>query len=651
MQIPAAEAAPAVDVSSSFRAVDGAIVLGYAVVVVAAGLWLSRRASKSLESYFLGGRSLPWYMLGVSNASGMFDISGTMLMVYWLFVYGMKSVWIPWLWPVFNQIFLMVYLSIWMRRSGVMTGAEWIRFRFGDSPGAQLAHLIVVLFAIINVIGFLAYGFIGIGKFAATFLPWQLHDDPIWNANLYGLLITAITTLYVVKGGMFSVVFTEVFQFVVMTIGCVWVGIIAMQRVSPEMLNAALPAGWRDLWPGWRLNIDWSSVLPAANDKIVNKDGWQLFGALFSLMLVKGYLQALAGPAPNYDMQRILSTRSPREAALMSGLVNVVLLIPRYMLVAGLTVLALAFFTDELRTMGGDVDFELVLPLAMRYFVPAGLFGLLIAALLAAFMSTYAATVNAAPAYLVNDVYKRYINPQASQKTYVWMSYAASLAVVAVGTAFGFMNEQLNDVVKWLTFALYGGYTAANVLKWHWWRFNSFGYFWGMLAGMASAGAMPGLLDRLSSKSPTIWSIPKEVVSFPAIFAASLVGCIVGSLVTRSDDAAVLKNFYLKVRPWGFWGPIHEMVAAERPGLQPNRNFRRDMVNIVVGIAWQTALTAAGIYIVLQDWRSLGVALAVIGATSVFLKFNWYDKLRDEPDEAESATEIAASPASAPASA
>jgi Na+/proline symporter len=636
MQSPASQAAaPPIDASASLHFVDAAIIIAYVVIVVVAGLWLSRKASKSLESYFLGGRTLPWYMLGVSNASGMFDISGTMLMVYWLFVYGLKSIWIPWLWPVFNQIILMVYLSVWMRRSGVMTGAEWIRFRFGDNRGAHLAHFIVVLFALVNVIGFLAYGFIGIGKFAATFLPWQLSSDPDWNVNLYGLLISALTTVYVVKGGMFSVVFTEVFQFVVMTIGCLGVGFIAMQQVSPEVLNAALPGGWRDIWPTWRLDIDWSNILPAANSKIVNQDGWQMFGALFSLMLVKGYLQSMAGPAPNYDMQRILSTRTPREAALMSWFVNVVLLVPRYMLITGLTVLALVFFMGELRGMGEQVDFELVLPLAMKHFVPVGLFGVLIAALLAAFMSTYAATVNAAPAYIVNDVYKRYINPDASERTYVWMSYATSLAVVIVGTAIGFMTGRLNDIVKWLTFALYGGYTAANVLKWHWWRFNSYGYLWGMVAGMAAAAAMPYVLHSIEPEAPTIHGWPKEVFSFPAILAVSLVGCIVGSLMTPADDLSVLKNFYVKVRPWGFWKPIHELAAEERPGLTPNRDFGRDMLNIIVGIAWQTALTAAGIYIVLQDWRAVGYAAAVIAATSVFLKFNWYDKLQDYPDGVE----------------
>lgn len=629
MQTQAAQAAgPVVDVSTSLSFIDGAIIAAYALVVLVSGLWLSRRASKNLESYFLGGRTLPWYMLGVSNASGMFDISGTMLMVYWLFVYGLKSVWIPWLWPVFNQVFLMVYLSVWMRRSGVMTGAEWIRFRFGDNRGARLAHLIVVVFAIVNVIGFLAYGFIGIGKFAATFLPWELSADPTWNVNLYGLLITMLTTLYVVKGGMFSVVFTEVFQFVVMTVGCLWVGAIAMQRVSPEMLSSVLPAGWGNLTPTWRLDIDWSGVMAAANDKIA-KDGWQLFGALWGLMFAKGILQSMAGPAPNYDMQRILSARTPREAALMSWFVNLVLLIPRYMLITGLTVLALSFFTDELNAMGDRVDFELILPLAMKNFVPTGLFGILIAALLAAFMSTYAATVNAAPAYLVNDIYKRYINPDASEKTYVWMSYAASLGVVIVGTAFGFMTDGLNQIVKWIAFALGGGYTAANVLKWHWWRFNSYGYFWGMLAGMAAAGALPLLLPDQS----TFWGLPTEVVSFPAIFMFSLAGCVVGSLATPADDAEVLKNFYRKVRPWGLWGPVQALVQADAPEIEANRDFSRDLVNIAVGICWQTALTATGIYLVLQWWSSLAVAIAVAAATSLFLKLNWYDKLQDYPED------------------
>src|SRR4030043_2436088 len=155
----------------NLHVIDIGIIVLYLITTIIIGYYVSHRASKNINSYFLGGNSLPWYFLGVSNASGMFDIAGTMLLVYWLAVYGLKSIWIPWLWPVFNQIFLMVYLSSWLRRSNVMTGAEWIKTRFGTGTGANLSHIIVVVFALVGVVGFLSYGFKGIGKFRTSFLP------------------------------------------------------------------------------------------------------------------------------------------------------------------------------------------------------------------------------------------------------------------------------------------------------------------------------------------------------------------------------------------------------------------------------------------------------------------------------------------------
>ncbi len=603
--------------------IDISVIFLYIVATVLIGFWISKRASKNMQSYFLGGNSIPWYMLGLSNASGMFDISGTMWMVYLLFVYGLKSVWIPWLWPVFNQIFLMVYLSVWLRRSRVMTGAEWIRFRFGEGRGAELSHLIVVIFALINVIGFLAYGFIGIGKFAAIFLPWELSADPETNAQLYGLILTAITTLYVIKGGMFSVVFTEVLQFFVMTVACISVGIIAMYTVSPETLEQFIPAGWKNVFFGWNLDIDWTGLMESANLQI-QKDGWNLFTIFFMMMLFKGVLQSMAGPAPNYDMQRVLSAKTPREAAKMSGFVNLVLLIPRYMLITGLTVLALVYFSDDLNAMGAEVDFELILPFAIKNFVPVGLMGLLIAGLLAAFMSTFAATVNAAPAYIVNDIYKRYINPNGSDRTYVLMSYATSLVVVLIGTAIGFFITSLNELIQWIVAALYGGYTAANLLKWHWWRFNGYGYFWGMLAGIVAAMVLPWLLPDV-----------QPLYVFPINLLVSLLGSILGSLLTQPEEDEVLIKFYFRVRPWGFWKPIHQKALAQYPQLTANKDLGRDALNVAVGLIWQTAMTAAGIFLVIQQYDYLTISVGVILLTSWFLKQNWYDKLQDWPEGAE----------------
>ena len=465
------------------HAIDIAIIVAYLVCSVLVGYWVSNRASRDIRAYFLGGNTMPWYLLGISNASGMFDISGTMLLVYWMFVYGLKSVWIPWLWPTFNQIFLMIYLSAWLRRSNVMTGAEWIQTRFGKGRGAQLAHIIVVIYAFISIIGFFTYGFKGIGKFAASFLPWQLSADPSLNANLYALILISITAIYVIKGGMISVVITEVIQFCILSVVSFAVGIIAMSKVAPATLHRFIPAGWDNLFFGWHLNLNWSTLMPSATDKVAS-DGYGLFGFLVMMLLFKGVLISAAGPAPNYDMQRVLSSKTPREASMMSGWVNLVLTPPRYFLITGLTVLTLVFFVADNPGMKKNMDFELVLPYALGHFVPVGLLGLLIAGLLAAFMSNFAATVNAAPPYFVNDIYKRFINPNASPRTYVRLSYLSSLVVVLVGVAIGWFVTSVGDVVTWIVTGLWGGYIASNVLKWYWWRFNGYGYFWGMAAGI-----------------------------------------------------------------------------------------------------------------------------------------------------------------------
>ncbi|MBN1115018.1 MAG: Na+:solute symporter [Oligoflexia bacterium] len=593
------------------KSLDLIIIFVYLALTIGIGIWISKKASKNLDSYFLGSKAVPWYILGISNASGMFDISGTMWLVYLIFVYGLKGAWIPWMWPVFNQIFLMVYLSSWVRRSNVLTGAEWITTRFGDKKGGKLAHISVVIFALMSVTGFLAYSFEGIGKFAAEFLPWDLAP------HTYGLIITLLTSLYVIKGGMFSVVFTEVLQFFIMTISSFAIGIIAMIKVSPDMLANAIPDGWKTIWFGWKLDLDWTGILDSVNTKI-QQDEYSFFTIIMMMMLFKGILVSLAGPAPNYDMQRVLATRSPKEASKMSGLVSLVLFFPRYMMIGGLAVLALAFFLPELRAMGPNVDFEMILPYAIKNFLPVGLVGLLIAGLLAAFMSTYAATVNAAPAYIVNDIYKKYINPNASDKKYIRLSYIASAAIIILGILFGYAAQSVNYWTMWIVSALWGGYAASNVLKWYWWRLNGYGYFWGMAGGMLCAAC-------ISLISPS----NNPLFAFPIILAVSTLGCIIGSLLTEPDDEEVLKNFYTRVRPWGFWGPVKKKVMAENPSFKPNKDFKRDMFNIIIGIIWQTTLVVLPIYIIIREKTSIINGIVILVITSFILKKNWYNKLED----------------------
>jgi len=591
--------------------IDVSIILMYLVVVVLIGFFVSRRAAQNMDSYFLGGKRLPWYMLGVANASSMFDITGTMWLVYILFVYGLKGCFLPWLWPTFNQIFLMVYLAVWIRRSNVLTGAEWITTRFGAGRGGELSRISVVVFALVSVIGFLSYAFQGIGKFAAAIFPWD------FSPNTYAFIFMSITTIYVIVGGMYSVVLTDLLQFSILAVASVAIGIIAISKVSPEMISAAVPDGWNHLFFGWKLNLDWSAHLESVNAQIAG-DGYSMFTIVFMMLLFKGILVSLAGPAPNYDMQRVLATRKPKESAMMSGIVSLCLF-PRWIMVAGITVLALVFFSPQIRAMGTSIDFEMILPYIIHEFIPTGLLGLLIAGLLAAFMSTFDATVNAGAAYVVNDIYKRYIRPGASDKNYVMMSYITSIVIVIIGMIFGLVARSINNITQWITAGLFGGFAAPNVLKWHWWRFNGNGYFWGMISGTAAALIMPALFPSLTA-----------LESFPFILLISAAASIVASLVTAPEKDDVLMSFYMKVRPWGFWRPVHEKVMKKVPEFKRNTAFKRDMANVGVGIVWQMTLVVIPVYLIIRQMWELGISVLILILTSVFLKRNWYDRLEDQ---------------------
>lgn len=600
--------------------IDFSIILFYMVGVSAIGLYFKKRASQGVSSYLLGGNELPWYLLGLSNASGMFDISGTMWLVTIGFVYGLKSIWLPWLWPVFNQIFLMVFLSIWLRRSNVTTGAQWIATRFGDNRGSRLSHTIVVAFALIGCLGFLAYGFIGLGKFVMIFIPWELvspyipfHVPDQYVPHVYGIVFTLVAVFYTIIGGMTSIVLADLLQYIIMTLASVAIAVIAMNALAHHTLN--VPDGWMSPFFGWHLNLDWSGIISEVNGKIAG-DQFGFFTIIMMLMLFKGILASAAGPAPNYDMQKILATKSPREAAKMSGFVSLVLMPVRYLMIAGFVVLALVYYDRLNLVVGGKIDFEQILPSAISEFVPVGLLGLLLAGLLAAFTSTFSGTLNAAQAYIINDLYLKYVKPHAGSRETTAVNYISGVIVVVVSMILGFFAQDVNSLLQWIVSGLYGSYVASNVLKWYWWRFNGYGYFWGMLSGL-----VPALIF------PLIFKTTLELYYFPVLLLLSLLGCYLGSLLTDPTDDKTLISFYRSVRPWGFWQPVLQKVKALDPIFQPNNQFSRDAVNILVGTVWQTALVIMPFYLVLMQKWPLVWTLVLIAASSWFLKKNWLDKL------------------------
>ncbi|HLA58105.1 MAG TPA: sodium:solute symporter family protein [Puia sp.] len=601
---------------------DIGIVLLYLGSMVTIGWVLRKKARQNKLSYLMGGKSLPWWLLGLSDASDMFDISGTMWMVALCFIYGMKSIWIPWLWPVFNQVFLMMYLSKWLRRSNATTGAEWLATRFGTDRKVNASHISVVVFALLGCFGFLAYGFVGLGKFMEIFIPWTsvqpyfpFHVSPEYVPHVYGIVFTLFATFYSVIGGMHSIVIGDLIKYIILTVACLAVGIIAFIRLHGHPLP--VPDGWHNPFFGKQLGLNWTKIIADANKKI-SEDGFSPFGFFFMMMLFKGVFASLAGPAPNYDMQKILSTRSPKEASKMTGFVSIVLLPIRYALIIGLTVLALMNYNQLNLSSPGGTDFEKILPAAIIQFIPAGIMGLLFTGLLGAFMSTFSGTLNAAQAYVVNDIYIKYINPQATNRQIIRRNYTVGVAVVLLSILLGFFVKNVNSVLQWIVGALYGGYIAANMFKWYWWRFNANGFFWGMASGIAAALIFP-----------YIFAGQLPLYNWPLLFLISVIGSVVGTYTAKPTDMETLKKFYTSVRPWGFWKPVQIMVQKENPTFAPNRRFGLDMFNVVIGIIAQCCLTILPMYLVLWMKLPFIITCGILAIIIIILKKTWWARLEN----------------------
>src|SRR5687768_10267136 len=188
--------------------IDQLIVVLYLATIMGIGFAMKRKAAKGMSSYFLGGRQLPWWALAMSGSSSYFDITGTMWIVSTFIALGLKGMWVHMLWGFPITAFYLAYMGKWIRRSDAMTGAEWMKTRFGSGKAGDIARLSYTLFAILTITALLGYGAIGMGKFGAIFLPF--------SPNVCAFLILGVTGIYVVAGGFHGIVRVEIVQTIVL---------------------------------------------------------------------------------------------------------------------------------------------------------------------------------------------------------------------------------------------------------------------------------------------------------------------------------------------------------------------------------------------------------------------------------------------------
>jgi Na+/proline symporter len=504
--------------------------------------------------------------------------------------------------------FLMVFMGKWTLRSQVMTTAEWMRFRFGSGREGNLARIISAVSNIIFSIGAMSYFSIGGGKFIGSLMG--ISD------RLASILLVILAGVYTVASGFSGVIWTDVFQGLLILVSVLYLCSLAWTTVSlPDSFSVSIPNGQDFILKEWNF-ADWSRMFPPIQSDIPGDYAiFSLFGGVVMFYLLKTVIEGCSG-AGGYMAQRYFAARSERDTGLLS-LLWIGSMAFRWPLITAFALLGIHYGLTQDAPIA---DAEKILPIVIANYVPVGLRGLMVACFMAAAMSTFSSIINASAAYWTKDIYQAYLAPQASERTLVWQSRWASVLIVVVGLLFSFNLSNINEIWGWLSLGLGVGLGIPLLLRWYWWRFNGFGF---------AAGTFGGMIAAIATKALILPAFPnlqhQEYILFfvPAIVA--LLGCVIGTYITPPTRPEVLENFYAVTRPFGFWGKYGKGLTVEH---------KRDIIATFVAVPWQISLFLLGVMLMMKNWENARLVGLSLWLLSIALYFTWFRHL--DPQESKS---------------
>lgn len=601
--------------------VDYIIIALFLVVSVGSGLYFAKSSSSDTKSYFLGNNQNKWWMLAASGSASNFSLMGTVWNVAIIIVLGMKAYWTVLLWWMPIAIFLMSYTGIWIRRCGVMTSAELNRVRFGEERGGQWARTTFAFMISTFNIASICMAYIAIHKFAGVFgLPQ--HQT--------AALVVVATGVYVLVGGFKAVILVDLLQTVLLTVVSLVVGIIAYQSYTADVIHTGIASGFGDV-SQWK-SLAFEPVVDLGVFANSGYAGWADFGNMILAASVVGLIGCFGGAGGHYGEQRFLAARNVKDAAKIGALWQV-LGLPRWILTGGLVFLAYSVFRVEIFSSS---DPELVLPLLISStLLVSGIKGLVIVGLIAAFMSTFSSIVNAAAATIVRDIYQPLIQSEqgADDHQLVKISYLVTALLVTFCLLGGYLFVELQDgggalnsIWVWMMTGLASCYVVPVALRWYWGRMNGWGFAIGSLVGLVPSTCI--LLQNFVGQDHLLNSVPGAYFTL-ATLIVSLIGCIVGSLITSPVADQTILSFYAKVRPFGLWRGISERAVLANLDMAPSLKVPLVFVNVALGTLGSFTLYMMPVYF-FGHWTSeAAVCLSVTLLTCFVLYFTWYKKLPD----------------------
>ncbi len=547
---------------------DWAVVATYLVGIVGLGIVLSRRASASAEAYLVADRKLPWWVIGFSDvASSAGGDAFWVLVVFSGAFIGLHRFF--WLSALFALPLGVLWARYW-RRLRLVSPAQIYEERYGGEAAARYRGFVVVYGALVTSAIVLAYVLQAFAQIMAPFLGWP--PDTVLA------VFCGVSVLYTMMSGLLGVAYSDVPQFVLLMLGRVGLAVVLVGAAGGlgAMLDAVevargaeflkpFPPGTGELYGKWAVEPGTAAALAALG----------LFG--------------IAGTG-SAAVQRSLAARSELDAALGQMLHAVLTLAVR---VLPLVVIGLATIALLPNPEGTDAWAELV-----KTYAGPGLLGLILVGVVSGYMSTIDTFLNFLTAGLFNDFYRRHIAPDADQRRQLLFCRLATLGVTAVGFLWA---KVLIDVIDadWINFinSVVGLFILPlALLRWTWWRLNIWGEIAGFVVGVPLAWVV---WFPLGFKDQPYWQ------SFCVLFGLGWALIVSVTLLTRPEADGVLRDFYRRVRPPGFWGPVAAALRAEQDAATvaaARRELRLDAVVAATGFGFCVALVAAVTAPFLRSW-------------------------------------------------
>lgn len=644
---------------------DLAIIVGYLATLLGVGFWLRRRASAGLDHYLLAGRTTSWWMLGVSGVMDFWDLAGSIVIVSFLYLMGPAGLFIEFRGgAVLILAVVMLWTGKWRRRSECRTGAEWMRFRFGNGPAGKLAQSARALAGITLFVGLVAYATKALGVFLSSILPL--------TPSQLGFAVVSLVATYSIFSGFYGLVAIQALQFVCVLISSVTIVALAVgaappfERLRSMAVEATGNPAWGQLFPADDLS------LPAGYGAY---EPWLFLATIY---LVRNVLFGMgAGDDP-----KCFAARSDTDCPKLS-LLWVTLIALRWPTMMAFAVLAITvvhadsqqgfdgraaseairthFPDSDWRTVvarvsaqpaeqpealrqslraslgedwplrlldlteQGKLDPERLIPVVLEKAVPAGVRGLILVSLLAAATAGLSGWLNQAAGLFANDIYLVWFRPSASTAEQIAATWAVVLFVVGLGYLLAFSSPTINDIWSWLQMGLGSGLIVAQLLPLYWRRFNGVGFAAGLAGGILAATLYRVAVPYRQTGST---QFGQEWFLLSIVLVIGLAASIIGTWLSPATDAAVLARFYRKTLPFGFWNVERSALPAEQRR-ELSTCHAREVAALPFALLYQVMLFLCPMLAVVGSWGSASVC-ATLAAFSLLALWRVYFSRLDE---------------------